>query len=271
MLGIYGLRFPDLAAGNGLLVPAPADWPTWRIVRRHGAGESVDGSVGEQFARLSVAPAGSLIVDRATRTSVFTMPDPPSDQELAHPYLAATSAIAARWNGWQGFHAGGFAVQGRVWGVLGEREVGKSSTLAALAGRGIDVVSDDLLVVRGGRALAGPRCIDLRRQSAAALGAGQPIGFVGTRERWRLRLPPVDPELPLAGWITLEWDVETRIAAVDPSERLLRLLDNVTVVLEPPDPPVLLSLAALPMLTLRRPRRLDVLEQAVDCLIGHLA
>jgi hypothetical protein len=269
--GLYGLRLPGVTDADGLLVRAPPAWRSWVIVRREGTAEAVDGSVGERFARLRVAPEGSLVVDRDARTSVFTMPRPPSDAELAHPYLAPTAALAARWDGWQSFHAGGFVIGGGVWGVLGDRGVGKSSLLAVLSGLGVDVLSDDLLVVRDGRALAGPRCIDLREHSATQLGLGETIGMVGTRERWRLRLSPVEAELPLAGWLTLAWDDEESLRPVDPGERFVRLLDNLTVVLEPPDPPTVLGLASLPMLSLRRPRSLDALTGGAERLANKLA
>ncbi len=268
--GLYGLTLPDLTADQGLLVPAPPDWRPWRVIRRWGEGERVDGTVGADQARLRLAPHGSLVVDRQSRTSTLTMPRPPSDAELAHPYMSATAALAARWEGWQSFHAGGFAVGGRVWGVLGEREVGKSSLLAGLARVGVEVVSDDVLVVREGRALAGPRCIDLRERSARELAIGESIGVVGTRERWRVCLGPIAPELPLGGWLTLAWDENESLERVEPGERFLRLLENLTVALEPPDPPTVLSLAALPMMTLRRPRRLDTLGQTVERLVAEL-
>ena len=268
--GVYGLALPDLTSDGGLLVTAPSHWRPWRVLRRRGEAEAVDGTVGPECARLRLAPEGSLVIERQSRTSTLTMRNPPSDAELAHPYLSATAAIAARWEGWQSFHAGGFVVGGGVWGILGEREVGKSSLLAALAGVGVDVLSDDLLVVREGRGLAGPRCIDLREGSARALGVGETIGVVGTRERWRLRLAPVAAELPLAGWITLEWGDDESCHQVPPGERFLRLVDNLTVVLEPPDPPTLLELASLPMVTLRRPRRLDTLAPTAEGLVAHL-
>ncbi|HEY2652302.1 MAG TPA: hypothetical protein VGI50_10300 [Solirubrobacteraceae bacterium] len=268
--GLYGLALPDLTSDGGLLVGAPAHWRSWRVVRRHGGADAVDGSVGPDCARLRLAPEGSLVIDRQSRTSTFTMHNPPSDAELAHPYLSATAAIAARWEGWQSFHAGAFVVGEAVWGILGEREVGKSSLLAALAALGADVMTDDLLVLREGKVLAGPRCIDLREGSARALGAGVTIGSVGTRERWRLKLDPVAPELPLAGWITLEWGEDESFHQVAPGERFLRLVDNLTVVLEPPDPPTVLELASLPMVTLRRPRRLDTLARTAESLVTHL-
>jgi hypothetical protein len=268
--GLYGFSFPDLRSAQHLLVPAPPHWQPWRIVRRRGETEQADGSIGHDSARLTVTPEGTLVMYRTARTSVLTMLSPPSDTELAHPYLAATAAIAARWHGWQSFHAGGFALDGRVWGVLGDRGLGKSTLLAALAERGVLVVTDDVLVVHDGKVMAGPRCIDLREQSAVTLGIGQNIGVVGSRERWRIHLAAVDPELPLAGWITLSWAPDMAIEPVAAAERLLRLLDNLTVVRDPPDPPALLGLASLPMVNLRRPRRLDALPASLELLFGHL-
>ncbi|MBV9801887.1 MAG: hypothetical protein JO130_01790 [Solirubrobacterales bacterium] len=268
--GSYGLRFPDLRTELALLVPSPNDWRPWRIVRRRGPGELVDGAIGHDFARLRLAPEGSLVIDRGARTSVFTMPDPPTDAELVHPYIAATAAIAARWDGRQSFHAGGFVVAGAAWGVLGEREVGKSTLLASLAQLGVPVLCDDVLVVKEGMALAGPRCIDLREPAARTLGWGHEIGLVGTRERWRITLPRVPAEVPLAGWVTLAWGEAIGFAQVKPSERFPRLLDNLTVILEPPDPPAVLALATLPMLTLARPRRLDTLPATAEALVTQL-
>lgn len=269
-LGLYGLSLPDLRAAQHLLVDAPLHWLPWRIVRESGVTERADSAITRDCAQLAISPDGSLLIDRASRTSVFTMPYLPSDEEMVHPYIAGTAAIAARWHGWQSFHAGGFAVGGEVWGVVGDRGLGKSTLLAALAGLGAAVVSDDLLVVHEGRVLAGPRCIDLRQQSAAELGVGHHIGVVGNRERWRVQLGTVEPELPLAGWITLAWGSELMIERVTPAERFPRLLDNLTVLLDPPDPPSVLALASLPMWTLRRPRRLDGVRASAERLISHL-
>lgn len=268
--GLYGLLLPDLDAETELLVPAPGHWRPWTIVRRGGEGEEVDGTIGHDQARLWLAPHGSLVIDRASRTSVFTMRSAPSDAELAHPYLAATAAIAARWDGWQSFHAGAFVVAGRAWGVIGDRGLGKSSLLAALGGLGVPVLSDDVLVLRDGRAMAGPRCVDLREHAARELGIGRSIGVVGTRERWRIMLAPVDAEVPLAGWVTLDWGPEAVIERIAPADRFPLLLDNLTVVLEPPDPPAILALASLPMLTLRRPRRLDRLTASAELLVTRI-
>ena len=159
-----------------------------------------------------------------------------SPDELVHPYLAPVAAITAHWHGRESLHGGGIAVRGRVMGVVGDRLEGKSSLLAALAARGVDVVCDDMLVVEDDHAFAGPRTIDLREDAAGALGVGENIGVAGARARWRVRLGPAPPRLPLAGWIFLDWAERVEVARVPASETLQRLLRNRGIRVPPLDP-----------------------------------
>jgi hypothetical protein len=179
--------------------------------------------------------------------------------------------VAARWAGRESFHAGAVVADGGAWVVLGDKESGKSTTLAHLALRGSDVVSDDLLVVDGEDVMAGPRCIDLREVSAAMLGAGDPLGVVGMRERWRLRLGPVAPHVPLRGWIVLAWGDEVGVDALRGAERMLALLPFRSVQLTPGVPQHLVDLSSLPTLRLRRPRRWDALDAAADRLLDAIS
>jgi hypothetical protein len=134
------------------------------------------------------------------------------------------------------------------------------------------VFSDDVLVIDGATALAGPRSIDLRAEAARRLDAGEPIGHVGARSRWRLPLGMVEPELPLNGWITLEWGDEIAIRELRGAERLAALLPHRGVRLAPTEPGALLRLSTLPHLRLIRPRRWeslpDVTERLVDAIAG---
>ena len=52
------------------------------------------------------------------------------------------------------------------------------------------------------------------------------MGSVGARERWRVELGPVAPELPLRGWVTLEWGEEISIEPIRGAERLAALLPH---------------------------------------------
>src|SRR5262249_6109268 len=156
---------------------------------------------------------GWVDLARAERRATFCLRTSLADGDLVHPYLAPAAAVAARWAGRESFHAGAVVVDGGAWGVLGDKETGKSSTLAWLALQGHEILMDDLLVLDGDDALAGPRCIDLREEPAARLGAGEPLGFVGLRERWRLTLDQVPARVPLHGWVTLAWGDRVEVEA----------------------------------------------------------
>jgi hypothetical protein len=178
--------------------------------------------------------------------------------------------MAAWWLGRESFHAGAFAAGGGVWALVGDKGSGKSSTLAQLALAGHDIVTDDILVLRRGVALAGPRCLDLRAGPAARLGAGTLLGMVGLRERWRMPLGPVEPELPLRGWVLLAWHDRPEARVVRGAERLLRLMPHRAVRLAPQDPGMLVRLSSLPLVELRRPHRWQALPDATRRLLDAL-
>jgi hypothetical protein len=144
--------------------------------------------------------------------------------------------------------------EGRVWGLLGEKESGKSTVAAWLAQKGYPVLCDDMLAVKGRTAFAGPRCVDLRPEPARRLGIGEQADTDGPRQRWRVSLPPIDAELTLGGWLFLGWAEEVGTVAVAPRDLLGRLAASRTWRGLPTDPVALLDLAALPARELRRPR-----------------
>jgi hypothetical protein len=177
------------------------------------------------------------------------------------------AAVTARWLGQNALHAGGFAAAAGCWAVLGDTSSGKSLLLAALARRGVPVVADDLLVVRDGAALAGPRCLDLRADAARLLGTGQPLGVIGGRERWRVHLGPIEPEIPMAGMVVLRWGESLRVTRVPVAERIPLLLGAVALAATPVDPEGLMSLAAVPTVAFERPRRHEDLEAGIERLL----
>ena len=273
--GAYGLALPDVPGAAHLLVRAPVDWPDWRIRHRPlpgtaGADEEHD-FVSPDEARLRLSGGGHLLADRCASSSTLVLPERPADTEVVHPFLALTAAVAARWRGWQCFHAGGILVDGGVWGVLGDKGTGKSSTLAWLARHGAEVLCDDVLVVDDdGEAVVGPRCIDLRGDAAAWLGEGEALGLVGARERWRMQLGPTVLSAPLRGWVALAWDHDTGVEPVPPLERLPLLARNMSLRLLPPNGTGLMDLTGLPVWRLRRPRRLDAMGESAERLIEAL-
>jgi len=268
--GCYGFRLRGLDDAAGMLVEAPATWPVLELRRAAppGKGPTLD-RIGPDRAEL-VLQRGWLELDRSPRLATFYVESPLPDRDLVHPYLAPAAAVAARWTGRDSFHAGAVVVDGGAWAVLGDKENGKSTTLAWLALNGHPVLADDLLVVDRDAALAGPRSIDLRPDSAARLGAGEPLGVVGQRERWRLALRAVPAEVPLRGFVTLLWDRELALERLRGAERLLALLPGRTVQVPPTRPGDMVDLSSLPVWRLRRPRRWDALPDAATLLLDAL-
>lgn len=155
----------------------------------------------------------------------------------------------------------------RAWGVIGRREAGKSTLLAEADRRGIAVLADDLLIVDGGDAFAGPRSLDLRETAAEHFGAGRPLGVVGRRERWRIDLGPVAVRVPLAGWIFLRWGSVPLAGHVAVRERLSWLAANRTVKIDSSDPAALLRLASLPAVELTGLQRWESLAPLFEDLL----
>ncbi len=215
--------------------------------------------VGRDRAEWLIQDGPSIVVDRATASVVITASSPLRVDALVHPYLAFPAAVSSYWAGRCSLPAGALAVDGKVWALVGQKGGGKSSTLGWFAQRGHSVVTDDLLIIDHGRALAGPRCIDLREEASRDLGAGEDLGVIGMRTRFRVRLGPVPPCLPLAGWIFLSWADKLHVEAIPPGELLRRIFANQALSLIPPDPHVYLDLASLPAWAVGRPRRLDAL------------
>ena len=270
-LGAYGFALEGLPDARDLLVEAPPAWPTLTVLRAPGGERPEVETVTDDHAQLWLASGASAELDRRAGRAEMHVPEGTSDAALVHPYLAPVALIMARWLGREGMHGGAVVVGDGAWAVLGDKTAGKSTALAALALRGVPVVSDDVLVIDDGNVLAGPRSLDLREEAARRLGVGESMGRVGARERWRHRLGPVAPELPLRGWITLEWGDEIAVEPLAGAARLAALLPHRGVRLAPTIPHALLRLSRLPHLRLVRPRRFELLDEVTTRLLGALA
>ena len=263
---VYGLRLTGLPGGGPA---APADWEAWTVEQRVGEADDAEGmTVRTQTARVGLPGAGELLVDRNTRTITFAVRRPLAPDALLHPGIVPAAAIIAFWQGRAPVHASAVLVNDRVWGLLADREGGKSTTAALLADRDVRLFTDDMLIVAGGEAFAGPASVDLREEAARALG-GKSLGVVGTRERWRKSLPVERSAAPLAGWVLLEWSTagDAELSPMDAGERIAAIERHASL---PVTGEQLLDLAAVPMLRFRRPRVLDRAGPAVDLLLERL-
>lgn len=269
--GAYGLSFGP-PVDPGYLVDVPSDWPRWEVAwQLRPAEEAETQHLGPSSALVNVLPAGQVHIDRDSSRSTFWLPEPPSPHAWAHPYLSSTAVVTARWAGQVSLHAGCFVLDGGAWGVIGERNAGKSSTLAWLASQGVPVLCDDILVVDQDRALAGPRCLDLRRSAWEHFGLGTYIGWVGTRERWRAQLGPVQPSYPLRGWVTPSWGNQVRVRRMTGPERMRQLMAHRGLRIPENNGAPWLGPLALPMYKLTRPADWAEIDKAMQVLLDALA
>ena len=270
--GAYGLRIEGLASAGFLQPCAPGEWPAVRLVRRTAENPPAPTvwRMDDDRAELTFGHGEGMVIDRATSSVAFTTRAPLSDDAVAHPYLVLPAAVFGRWAGREAFHAGSFVAGGRAWGVFGHKGYGKSSTLGWLAGAGYDVLTDDLVLLDGDTVLPGPRCVDLRAEASARLGVGAPLGVVGSRERFRLSLPPAQPT-PLAGLIFLAWGASVEVERLPAAEALSRLFQYEALEVGPVQTLAYLDLASLPAWELRRPRTWDSFAAATAALLEAVA
>lgn len=275
-LGAYGVRLRGVRLADRLLSPASPDWPTLDVVLRTAtdavAGAAVEHHIDDDSAHFMFTTGGDVVVDRAAGRATFTFPatQRPRPGDMVHPLLCTPVATFQSWAGRPAFHAGAFAVHGNAWAVMGAKGAGKSTLLASLAHLGAQVLTDDLVVVDDDEVLAGPSCIDLRTDSAAALDVGEDLGVVGTRRRWRYVLDTPPRQVPLRGWIVPTWDRSTTVTHLPPAQRVARLLANVALRRRPPAAGVLLELAARPVLEFSRPRGWRTMWTTAEILLDQL-
>ena len=263
----YGLRVGGLADDAPLLECQPGvRWPELRLV--HEPPNVPPRGAGPAATTVPLRGGGELRLDGSTAT--FLTPEPPTDDALVHPHLAAAAAGRNRLLGREVLHAGAVVVDGAAWALAGPNQAGKSTLLATLAALGLPVLTDDLLVLDGATAFAGPRCADLRDASPVA-GLPPPRPVRGG-ERWRVMLPPAPASAPLTGCLFLRWsDAGYAVETLRAAERVRRLAALARWRFLPARPTGLLDLAALPAYELRRPRDGDLLEAARALLAGLAA
>lgn len=205
-------------------------------------------------------PGGRVCLDPSGVRAVVPLIDGAPTDELVHPGLTAAAWLAARLRGDEVMHAGACVHGSGAWVVIGDHEHGKSTLLALLLGLGIEILADDMVVIREGRACAGPRCLDLRPEAGHLLDMGAPVrgGF-----KRRVSLPPIAAEYPVRGFVHLDWGEQLVLERLRPSERMGRLLAHTGT---PPrrDPSDMLRLSELPHYLLSRPREWSSAKPAAE-------
>jgi hypothetical protein len=260
-VGAYGFRLVGLPDAEPWLLEAPDHWPTVAVSKSRSSRVAAPG-VHEDVAEVPLVGGGHLRVTRDPLTVTFYSPSRElSTAEIIHPLLAPAASVLASWHGLIPLHAGAVLIDGRAWIVTGDREAGKSSTLAEMARRGFGVMADDLVVLRGSDVNAGPRSLDLR--SADEMGAAEDLGIVGQRRRWRIPLSPVPVEVPVAGLVQLHWASSPTLRHVDMEERNEISFPAASLRL---DRRQVLQVLALDTFALGRPK--SGVEETADLLVG---
>lgn len=269
--GAYGLSLKGDRARAAAFGPVDRAAPSWEIAVRLDAGDARPEQAGSSSERVVImlSELEWALCDRAHQRVTFHLDRPVSDEILAHPMFAAVGVCAAHWRGDTPLHAGGVVLAGHAWAILGDKQRGKSTTMAECAARGLAVLADDLLVVTPDlRAHAGPRAVDLRGSSAARYPEAVAVEDSVMRERFRLPLPDAPPHAPLAGIVTLAWGPEVALTPVPVVDRIGLLADAYALWEDAAAPRTLLELAHLPFYELARPQELASLPATIDALMS---
>lgn len=268
--GAYGLTitgFRTDPASIGLVPVPPGEvWPPLEIRTSVGvSGRPTEHALEEHHAVILLIDGEYAEVDRRRARATIHTTKPVDERDLVHPYLASPAGVIAQWNGRVAVHAGGAVVDGGAWVLLGDKESGKTTTLLELHRRGYAVVADDMIVVGRGATFAGPRCLDVRPDTAERLGDGTGTAVVRDGTRTRVALPPVPPQVPLRGWIVLREADAVAVRPVPIENRLPSLRSQLMMGARAADAG--LELLAAPMWELRRPRSWSALGGSVDALL----
>jgi hypothetical protein len=277
--GAFGLEFVGSLVLNEpvqkQLVPVVGHWPGWafqweRLDTRLEHLPHAAATWSEYQCTFAAQPSGFVSVERDSATTTLHLVESPTPAALVHPYFASTSMVVNQWLGRMPFHAGAFVHAGRAWAVLGGREMGKSSLIMSLHQAGVTVLTDDLMVLDGETAYAGPRCLDLRESAADRFDAGEFLGVIGTRERWRVQLPAAPSEVPFGGWVLLDWGDEVSMTLPTPTDRLAALAVHRAAIAAEADSAQLLELLRFPMYRFTRPFEWGAMDNAIEQLLEAL-
>lgn len=266
-LGVYGLRLRGAELGPAVQGGAPASWPMVSLAVEPGDYPAGDAAHDAERCVLPLRDGlRTLVAERKAGTARLIGP-PLDAEDLAHPYLAPVATVFARWHGREAFHGAGFVAAGHAFAVLGAREAGKSTLVAALAAAGVPIVADDMLVMDAAGVCRGPRSVDLRRRPPQEVLGDAVTRVVRKGERFRMGLPDQEPQVPLGGWFFLTRGEELRIERVDAASRLSILAKWRAWRERPSDPRLMLDLGGVPSWHVQAPQRWDALPDTIAALL----
>ncbi|HLI56499.1 MAG TPA: hypothetical protein VKY26_05625 [Actinomycetota bacterium] len=218
--------------------------------------------ISKDIALQTLGDGARVLCRRDPAVATLFISDTALLSHVEHQWINVVGMIYSAWLGREALHAGAFSTTQGAWGVVAEREGGKSSTLASLATFDHGIVADDLAVVESNVVFAGPRQIDLRLDAADWLQglsklAVSKLALSRGATRRRLALLPIPPTSTLVGWIFLTWGAEVALRTIPPSQRFVRLTRALALRPHVGSPKRLMELAELPGWELVRPRNLD--------------
>lgn len=264
----YGINTSIDVTGLLNTPPNPA-YPNITLTREVVETTPVEVTITDSSADLNLRGGGTVHIEKDPLSATFRRSTPIPDAQLIHPLLSPVAVTVAKWLGREAFHCGAFIKDGRVWGVLGDREMGKSSLLAWLDREGMPILADDILVVSENVCFAGPRSLDLREPTVEALGLHDKVELVRNDERMRMRLKPCPMEAELGGWITLGWG-ELRVTSVTPKEKMAKIAPHAGWLIPHPDPSAMLKLISFPMFEFVRPKDWSQQRASAEALVEAL-
>jgi hypothetical protein len=268
--GAWGWQWHGFDTGS-VLNPAPATWPDVAVTVSCGdPGVAGPPQWDGTRAVFTLRGGGSIEIHADPRRVDLHLPQPVPPECVAQPHLASAAATFGTWAGFGVLHGGAFVYEGRAWALLGDKGMGKSTTLAELAIAGCAILADDLVIWSDGRILAGPRSVDLRAGAASVLRVARPLGVVGSRERWRLDLPDVPPAVTFAGLVRLEWGPEPTLRPLSLHERLSLVLASRPLPVPGQATVAALDLAAGSGLAWTRPKEWTCSRHSVRTLLDGL-
>jgi hypothetical protein len=264
---LYGLHVPRLQSVNALTGFRHLPWHEVGLERHVDGPLAPEGFSWSEGAMTYGAPGHFCIeVIRHPRLSVrINAVREMTTAEIVHPVMTVVGATAAWWTGRLSFHAAAVVIDGRAWVLLGSPGGGKSTLAACLRQRGHAVLSDDLVVLDGRTVLAGPRSADLREAAVEQLTSTD-AEFLPWRRRWRAPLGLAPHEVPLGGFVILEWGDTVETRPTDAAERLRAFARFDGLLQGPVTPTAFLDLVDVPSHVLRRPADWSALDASAASL-----